>query len=326
VNTADLDRGLPVDTVGGLVTSVSTRLSCGLEARWIVAQAADIAPAQLPSLLDAPVSSATVEAVRVMVERRAAGEPLQYVLGSWSFRHLDVDVDARALVPRPETEQVVEVALEELRRLWGLAGRRPTDPLVAVDLGTGSGVIALSLALEGVGASAGRRAMHRGTPASAPPMQVWATDASRPALELAEANRARLDRSHPAAAARVRLAEGSWFDALPPRLAGRVHLVVSNPPYVSEAEWSALDPEIRDHEPRAALVPGATGLEALDVLVDRARRWLAPGASLVLELAPHQAATVARAAESAGYRDVGVRLDLTGRDRTLVARWPDVSG
>jgi release factor glutamine methyltransferase len=323
VNTAELDQGLPVDTVGGLVASVSTRLSSGAEATWIVAQAADVPAAELPSRRDRPVSRAAAEAVRVMVERRAAGEPLQYVLGSWAFRHLDVDVDARALVPRPETEQVVEVALEELRHLSGLAGRRPTDPLRAVDLGTGSGVIALSLALEAVGPGGARPAVHGGTRAPAPDVEVWATDASRPALDLARANLSRLRATHPAAAARVRLAEGSWFDALPRGLAGHVHLVVSNPPYVSEAEWSALDPEIRDYEPHEALVPGATGREALELLVDRARRWLAPQGSLVLELAPHQAATLATTAENAGYLDVGVRPDLAGRDRTLVARWPD---
>ncbi len=279
MNTADLDQGPPADTVGGLVTSISARLRYGPEATWIVARAANVPAANLPSLLDGPVSRATVEAVRVMVERRAAGEPLQYILGSWAFRHLEVDVDARALVPRPETEQVVEVALEELRLLSDLAGRHPSDPLVAVDLGTGSGVIALSLALEGAGPGVARPAIHGRTRALAPPMEVWATDASRSALELAQANLSRLGGSHPAAAARVRLADGSWFDALPRLLAGRVHLVVSNPPYVSEAEWSALDPEIRDHEPRVALVAGATGLEALEHLVDRARRWLVPGAA-----------------------------------------------
>lgn len=326
MSTADRDPGPPVDTIGRLMASVSTSLSCRSDAKWIVAQAASVAPGEVMSLLDTPVSAATVETARILAERRSAGEPLQYVLGSWSFRHLDVSVDRRALVPRPETEQVVEVALEELRRLSRRAGRRPTDPLVAVDLGTGSGVIALSLALEAT-PTVREAATHGGTRTETrlpeARLEVWATDASRPALELARANLSRLDRSDPAAAARVRLAEGSWFDALPTRLAARVHLVVANPPYVSVAEWFELDPEIRDHEPRAALVPGPTGLEALEGLVDRARRWLAPGGSLVLELAPHQAATVVAWAESAGYLDVEVRPDLAGRDRTLVARMPD---
>jgi len=307
VTTSDLSLGEPVDSVRRLVVAMTTRLHSESEAKWIVASAAGIPPGRLLAVLDAPVSPATVESASAMARRRAAGEPLQYVLGSWSFRRLEVTVDPRALVPRPETEQVVEVALEELRRVTRLVPS-PADPLVAVDLGTGSGVIALSLAREGG--------------ASPVDVEVWATDLSPPALELAQVNIAGLAQSQPAAAARVRLAEGSWFDALPRRLMGRVHLVVSNPPYVSSAEWSSLDPQIRDHEPRPALVSGDTGLEALEVLVGRAPRWLSPGGSLVLELAPHQAPSVTAMARSQGYVNVRVRPDLAGRARTLVASWP----
>ncbi len=320
--TIELDGAVPEDTVGRLVVAVSTRLPSESEARWIVAQVAEIEPRELLSVFDTPVSSTTVAAAHAMAERRAAGEPLQYVLGSWSFRRLEVAVDARALVPRPETEQVVEVALGELRRLGAVSGRRPTPRMTAVDLGTGSGVIALSLALEGLGDAAG--GPRRGAaPATAPSgLEVWATDASHPALELARSNLSRLAARHPVAASRLRLAEGWWFDALPRRLAGCLHLVVSNPPYVSAAEWSALDPEIRRHEPRAALVPGETGLEAFEIVIDQGRRWLAPGGRLVLELAPHQAATVTAMAENAGYGDVRVHPDLAGRARTLVAERP----
>jgi release factor glutamine methyltransferase len=303
VSTADLDHGAPVDTVGRLVAAVSSRLPAQSEARWIVAQAAAIAPGQLLGAFDTAVSREAVDAAEAMTERRVAGEPLQYVLGTWSFRHLDVVVDARALVPRPETEQVVEAALGELRRLSG-PGRTPKG-MTVVDLGTGSGVIALSIARETTG-----------------DVEVWATDSSPAALALARANLSRLADSHPDAAARVRLAEGSWFGALPDTLGDGVQLVVSNPPYVSAAEWTALDPEIRDYEPRAALVPGATGLEALEVLVEGACRWLAPGGSLVLEMAPHQATAVRTLAERAGYVHVAVRPDLAGRDRTLVASRP----
>jgi release factor glutamine methyltransferase len=323
VTSARTGQGAPANTVGGLVASASSRLHSEAEARWIVAQAADIPPGTLLTALDRPVSESTVDAVRVMAERRAAGEPLQYVLGAWSFRHLEIMVDPRALVPRPETEQTAEVALEELRRIAATGRRRPGDPVVVVDLGTGSGVIAMSIALEAFSAGRGDRSTAVDGPSGAAALEVWATDASSLALGLAGANLATLAASHPVAASRVRLAQGWWFDALPGGLAGHVDVVVSNPPYVSADEWCELEPQIRDHEPRTALVAGTTGLEALELLVDQARRWVAPGGSLVLELAPHQAGAVTTMAEGAGYLDVRVRPDLAGRARILVARWPD---
>jgi release factor glutamine methyltransferase len=309
--------------VGRLVAWASTRLPSGSDAHWIVEHAAGIPSGGLLTVLDGPVTKATVDAVHDMVGRRTAGEPLQYILGTWSFRRLEVRVDPRALIPRPETEMVVEVALDELRRLSAVSRHGAADTLLAVDLGTGSGVIALSLALEGVGTGVGVPRTPGAPPAPAPAVEVWATDSSLPALELARTNLSMLAGCRPAAAARVRLAEGSWFGALPGHLAGRVRLVVSNPPYVSAREWTDLDPEIRHHEPYAALVPGETGLEALEILVTDALAWLAPGASLVLELAPHQAATMMARALNAGYFDVHVRPDLTGRARVLVARVPN---
>jgi release factor glutamine methyltransferase len=245
------------------------------------------------------------------------------VLGSWAFRRLDVLVDPRVLVPRPETEQLVEFALDELRRhadvaeiadVADVAGdRTPADallPVVVADLGTGSGVIALSIALE---ANFWR----------AHPLEVWATDSSADALEVALANLNRLSRFEPRAAARVHFSQGSWFEALPAHLAGGVQLVVSNPPYISESDWRDLDPVVRNHEPRPALVAGETGREMLELLVSGSLRWLSPGGSLVLELAPEQARPVARAAAEAGFVDVEVRRDLSGRSRAVVARRPD---
>jgi release factor glutamine methyltransferase len=226
-----------------------------------------------------------------VLERRLAGEPLQYALGRWSFRRLDLFVDRRVLIPRPETEVVVDHALAELDRLGDGPARR-----VAVDLGTGSGAIALSLAVE------------------RPALEVWATDVSEPALDVARANLAGTGR----AGTRVRLAVGSWFEALPAELAGRVDLVVANPPYVATGE--VLPDEVGAWEPRGALVAGPTGREALETLIEGAARWLAPGRSLVLELAPHQADPVAHRAVVAGLVEVRVEPDLTGRPRVLVAR------
>jgi release factor glutamine methyltransferase len=287
-----------------LTTSVAEVVHSEPEARWIVAHAAGLSPRSLVSVLDTAVSEQTSETAHLMARRRADGEPLQYILGTWSFRHLEVIVDSRALVPRPETEQVVEVALAEIRRRASGSGAVPTRPMVITDLGTGSGVIALSVALE------------MGDSVAA----VWATDVSPAALDLARDNLAVLARSHPAAAARVHLAPGSWFDALPEDLMGQVQVVVANPPYVSAREWSGLDPVVRDYEPHSALVPGVTGLEAFEILIAQAHRWLVPGGGLVLEMAPHQAATLTAMAEGAGYGDVTVHGDLSGRPRVLVAR------
>ena len=298
-------------TVRVLLARASTALGpgSGPEARWIVAHALGRLAGELVAGLDGVVEPTAVDAVQRLVDRRLAGEPLQYVLGTWEFRTLEVHVDPRVLIPRPETEHVVAIALQELsaqaRRL------APGGELVAVDLGAGSGVMALSLAAEGAAAS--------------PALEVWATDVSAGALEVLAVNLAALARRLPEAGGRVTTAQGSWFEALPRRLAGRVALVVSNPPYVSAREWEALDPEVRDHEPVGALVPGPTGLEAIETILSAARRWLAPGGSIVVELAPTQAAAVVARAQGLGYEDAAVRRDLAGRLRVFVARWPGES-
>lgn len=244
-----------------------------------------------------------------MVERRLAGEPLQYVLGHWAFRSLDLIVDRRVLVPRPETEVVVDVALAELdnqvlgtrRGALGAGRREGPARATVVDLGTGSGAIALSIAAE------------------RQEVEVWATDVSAEALEVASANLAGLGSR---AAARVRLVLGDWWGALPAHLQGQVRLAVANPPYIAEGELGSLPPEVAAWEPRQALLAGPSGLEAIEVLLLGAPRWLAPGAAVVTEIAPHQATAAASLAEKAGLAVVSVQDDLAGRPRALVARWP----
>ncbi|HEY2300645.1 MAG TPA: peptide chain release factor N(5)-glutamine methyltransferase [Acidimicrobiales bacterium] len=263
-----------------------------MDARRIVEQAM---PGSWPLGLSDPVGSRALPYVRQLVQRRAAGEPLQYVLGRWGFRNLELFVDRRVLIPRPETEQVVEVALAELRRL----AADGTDEIVIVDLGTGSGAIALSLAAEG----------EKGA--------VWATDQSADALAVARANLAGMAGR---AATRVRLSQGSWWDALPGELRGRVSLAVSNPPYVSRAEMAELPEVVADWEPHDALEAGPTGLESLEAIIVKAPAWLSRPAALVVEMAPHQAPAVAALAESAGFAPVRTEADLAGRPRALVAR------
>jgi release factor glutamine methyltransferase len=325
--------------LGELLQEAAALLDSASEARWIVSRAlsvenADEDPAATLSRFDSPVSEQVASAVARMVARRRRGEPLQYVLGTWDFRTLEVEVDPRVLIPRPETEQVAGFALEELTRqvkrlevredpdVSGVSHRRDTGELPrdsglgqasavrAVDLGTGSGVIALSLAAECCAPSA-------------PRIEIWATDSSSEALAVLEENLGRLARRDPPAASRVRVAKGTWFDALPPELAGHLDLVVSNPPYVSRQEWSHLDPEVRLREPLGALVAGDTGLECLKVIVREAARWLKPGGSLVLELSPEQSGEIAQEALLAGFGEVEIRPDLVGRDRALVARLPE---
>jgi release factor glutamine methyltransferase len=264
------------------------RLSDRQTARWLVEEASG---GGWPSVLDDPVPTWGERAFYSMVERREAGEPVQYVLGHWAFRQLDLMVDRRVLIPRPETEVVVEVALGELARL-------ARAPLVA-DLGTGSGAIALSIATECVTA------------------EVWATDLSEDALAVASANLAGLGTK---AAGKARLVQGSWWHALPGELKGALDLAVTNPPYVAENELASLPPEVFRWEPLQALIAGPSGLEALSAITAEALAWLAPRSAFVAEIAPHQDRVAVELAYSAGFEEAFVKPDLTGRPRVLVAR------
>lgn len=270
------------------------------EARFMIEEASGYDASEWLEIADLEAPARAQARLASMIERRLHGEPLQYVLGAWAFRTLDLMVDSRVLIPRPETEWVVEIALEEAVRLGlrrGRArGRLDTVTARVADLGTGSGAIALALAAE------------------LPEVEVWATDTSGDALAVARANVAG------AGSTRVRVAEGSWFAALPPELRGALPLVVSNPPYVAEHEVEEMPREVVDHEPRHALVSGPSGLEALELIIEEAPSWLSERAALVCEIAPHQAREVTDLAIDAGFGEVTVRVDLTGRPRVLVAR------
>jgi release factor glutamine methyltransferase len=260
------------------------------EARWIAERAGGFEAAELVLSLDEPVTLRSGTHFHLMLDRRVAGEPLQYVLGRWPFRSLELLVDRRVLIPRPETEVLAGHALDECDRLGAK---------VAVDLGTGSGALALTLLAE-------RPRL----------VEVWATDVSDEALDVARANLAGLG----SPATRGRLAAGCWFEALPDRLRGTVDLVVSNPPYVADDEAADLPADVRDWEPAEALFSGPTGLEDIETILAEAPRWLAAHGSVLLELAPHQAAGAADRARAAGFTGVSVWPDLTGRDRILRAR------
>ncbi len=287
-------NGLATPTWAELYRVVAGRLGNRREARWMVEEASGQAWPEVAGE-ERPAPEVARRRLLRMLERRQAGEPLQYVLGRWAFRRLDLMVDPRVLIPRPETEGVVEVALAEINRLAAVGD----SPAVVVDLGTGSGAIALSIASE----------RER--------VDVWATDSSPEALAVARANLAGMGGF---AATRVRMVEGDWWSALPEHLGGTIDLVVSNPPYVSSAEMANLDPEVREWEPGAALEAGPTGLEAVESILEPARGWLRPNGVAVIEIAPHLAPAAERAARRAGFADVHVGPDLAGRDRVLVAR------
>jgi release factor glutamine methyltransferase len=292
---------LRADAVRGL--EAGGREHGAQEARWIVEEIAGERGADFVAIERDEATAIGAKRVASMVARRLAGEPLQYVLGAWSFRGIDLFVDSRVLIPRPETELTAQLAIDEAVRLGARPGRRKpfagteTDHAVA-DLGTGSGAIALALASE------------------LPDAEVWATDASADALTVARANFAGAG----SVAARVRIGEGDWFAALPSALRGRLRVIVSNPPYVAASEVADLPPEVGRYEPEGALVSGPTGLEAIERIVAEAPAWLEARGSLVVELDPRRADAALRLAQDAGFAEAYVARDLTDRPRVLVAR------
>ncbi len=250
-----------------------------LDAELLLAQALGLTRVELYTQFDRPLDGDELAACRELVARRARREPVAYILGEWGFRRLTLKVDARALVPRPETEVVVERCLALLRGL---------DAPAVLDVGTGSGAIALALADEHPGA------------------RVTGIDISPDALALARENVERIGLA-------VSLAAHDLFGGLP---GGPYDLVVSNPPYVEPEEIETLQPEVRDWEPRGALV----GAGATEAVARAALAVLRPGGALVLETAESAAAAVAALLEELGYADVRITTDLAGRERVVEGR------
>ena len=249
----------------------------GLDAGLLLAEATGIHSAQLIAAPETPVDAAAGREFGAMVRRRVRREPVAYILGSKGFRRIELAVDGRVLIPRPETELLVELALE-------------VEPRAVLDVGTGSGAIALAVADELPGA------------------EVTATDTSLEALAVAKANRDRLDLTD-----RVRLVHGT----LEP---GPFDLLLANLPYVSDREWEGLEPELREYEPREALVSGPSGLEAFDTVLRELDLLVEQPPAIGLEVGAGQAGTVAGLLRRAGYERVEIRPDLAGIER-VVAGW-----
>ena len=266
-------------------------------AQWLCEHASGCDSGEFTDILDELVSERSAQHLQSMLARYAAGEPLQYVMGRWAFRRLDLLVDSRVLIPRPETELLVEhvtrYALQKIRDL----GRGVT----IADLGTGSGAVGLSL-------------LHELPFESA---EVWMTDVSEDALHVARANAAGVGRN----AVGARFGHGNWYAALSEDLRGSLDAIVSNPPYIA-----AGDPLVGDSvlkwEPHTALFAGADGLSDLRVVVSGASDWLVPGGLLAVEMGFTQGTEVSQLFTSAGFTKVSVHKDLAGLDRFVTGLAP----
>ena len=277
-----------------LATTVQ-QLGNAQEARWLCEHASGMDASEFSAEQDQLVTVACAKSLDSMVRNRLSGVPLQYVMKRWAFRHLDVMVDERVLIPRPETEQVVQTALDIARKIGSNVALR------VVDLGTGSGVIGLSMAFE-----LGADAAH-----------VWLTDASVDALDVARANMVGIGR----AAANVRVAHGSWWNALPQDIAGQIDIAICNPPYIAYADGEVA-PDVHMYEPHAALYAHDNGLADLRTVIEGAATWLKKSGWLVLEIGYQQGTDVRAMMTASGLIDAEIKKDLSGRDRIAVGRLP----
>lgn len=274
-----LTRGLALEQVAQDLNTPSARFEAELLLRHVLG----CTRAELYADLGAELSGEQAAALLRMASSRRAGAPLQYLTGTQAFCELELLVGPGVMVPRPETELLAQRCLQWLEGV--------VDPVV-VDVGTGSGAIALYLG------------SHRHD------ARIWGTDVSADALAWARRN---------AAALRVRnvqLVQCDLLQGLPPALRGRCDLVVSNPPYLSRAEYSQTAPDVREHEPAVALVCGEDGLEISARLVAQSCEWLRPGGALIVETGPAQAERLKVAMEER-FQGVTITKDLAGRTRIV---------
>ncbi len=254
-----------------------------VNAEWILAETLGCKRLDLYLQWERPLEETVLQTLRERVQRRAAGEPLEYIIGNVEFHQVRLDVAAGVLIPRKETEQLVE---HVLARLQDVATPR------IVDLGTGSGAIAIALA-------------HARKDA-----KVLAVDSSRDALKQARANARKLGLRE-----RISFRQGNWLDGL----AFEADCIVSNPPYLTEDEWQSANPDVRLHEPREALVAGENGSADLKLIMEQAFGRLADGAFLALEMGIAHGSVLLAHAKGLGYKDCRVLQDDSGRDRFFLA-------
>ena len=256
-----------------------------LNAELLIGHALGLKRMQLYLKFEQPLTEVELEKIRPLVRRRGAHEPVQYIVGETEFFGMKLKTDRRALIPRPETERLLEIVVTCLAA---------SPPARVLDLGTGSGAIALGLAM------------------TFPSALVTAVDQSEGALALAGENAVALG-----LADRVKFLRSDWFSVLP--AGGFFELIVANPPYLSAEETAQAAPEVREFEPATALTAAGQGLDDLKKILADAPRFLAPGGLLALETGISQHADLLQLAAAAGLTQVESLTDLTGRDRYVLA-------
>ncbi|MCD4652053.1 MAG: peptide chain release factor N(5)-glutamine methyltransferase [Candidatus Cloacimonetes bacterium] len=252
-----------------------------VDAEWLIAHVLELKRIELYTNFQKPLSPAERERIRNLVVRRANREPLQYCLGNTQFMDFELEVCKTVLIPRPETEQLIE-----LIQNWGV---KPTSIL---DIGTGSGAIAIALAK------------------CFPQAEVTAVDISTEALKVARRNAGKYNVD-------IQFIQSDLFS----KSEGKFDLIVSNPPYISTEEYATLEPEITNFEPKEALLSGNKGLEHIRGIVIGAKKHLSNSGLLFLEIGHKQAESVVTLAKEQRYSNIEIRKDMNGIERFVVISW-----
>ena len=257
-----------------------------LNAEWLAAHALKIGRMELYMQFDRPLQPEELDSLRNLVSRRGKREPLQYILGETQFHDLILKCDQRALIPRPETEQLIDYIVD--------LGPEIDESFSILDLGTGTGAIALALAMR------------------FPCSKVVTTDASQDALDLAAENALRNGLQN-----RIQFVRSRWFESL--KGSGPLRLIVSNPPYLTDSEIEAAEPEVRDFEPTKALLSGKDGMEDALSIISNSIDYLEPSGSLWLETGIHQHERLLEACSNAGFQSSEGIVDWADRPRFVHA-------
>jgi release factor glutamine methyltransferase len=277
-------------TIREALAEASAAGTSALDASLLLAEVLNTSRSSLIAADSRPLAEASLAAFRALIKRRLAGECTAYILGRKEFYGLDFQVNPAVLVPRPDTETLVEAALASIEEIKKLTATNQS--LRVLDLCTGSGAVAVVL-------------KH-----TMPELEVWATDISAEALEVARANAARLLPPNS-----IHFCHGDLFSALFPT-PHSFHVIVSNPPYVPTAEIAGLAPEVRG-EPPLALDGGSDGLDVIERIIGDAPRFLSSGGILLLEADPRQMERIAVLLQQAAFTDIQTRRDLSGRERII---------